>query len=226
MATGTQTYKGLAVPLFGESTIKQVTLGTDVLNVESLAAATGSNLFRASLSSSATLSSGYLQGFYAAVATTGVLSSSCQVNAFAADITLSGTPGVEVSGAYIYIAETGTTVVTALNLNGYVAYLEDMGGAPAYRYGFKAYSASANVASGTNSADATFQSMCAGSTGTWTALLGVTGTTPPEYFLTIDNTTTTRMFSAYSPSDAATYCLRITHAGAVYNIPCVADSCT
>ena len=224
MTTGTQTYKGLAVPLFGESTIKQVTLGTDVLNVESLAAATGSNLFRASLSSSATLSSGYLQGFYAAVATTGVLSSSCQVNAFAADITLSGTPGVEVSGMYLYFAETGTTVMDNCNLNGVVVYFDEMGDTMSYRAGFKVYSDDDSIAT---NLDVGFETVSANS-GLFGAMLGHKGALYPEYILWCQNapTLTANMCVAYSPTDAATHALRVSLAGTIYNIPMVPDSCS
>ena len=224
MTTGTQTYKGLAVPLFGESTIKQVTLGTDVLNVESLAAATGSNLFRASLSSSATLSSGYLQGFYAAVATTGVLSSSCQVNAFAADITLSGTPGVEVSGMYLYFAETGTTVMDNCNLNGVVVYFDEMGDTMSYRAGFKVYSDDDSIAT---NLDVGFETVSANS-GLFGAMLGHKGALYPEYFLWCQNapTLTANMAVTYTPGDTAGHALRVNFAGTIYNIPMVADSCS
>ena len=41
MAEGTSTYKGLAVPLNGESEIKQITAATDILTLTAVTAATG-----------------------------------------------------------------------------------------------------------------------------------------------------------------------------------------
>jgi len=44
MAEGSSTYKGLAVPLFGESEIKQVTAANDILSVTGVSAQTGDYL--------------------------------------------------------------------------------------------------------------------------------------------------------------------------------------
>jgi len=41
MTAGTKTFLGLAVPLFGESTIEQQTLGTDILTIKGAASQTG-----------------------------------------------------------------------------------------------------------------------------------------------------------------------------------------
>ena len=41
MAAGDKTYTGLGVPLWGESTITQTTLGTDILTIEGMASQTG-----------------------------------------------------------------------------------------------------------------------------------------------------------------------------------------
>ena len=41
MAEGTETYKGLAVPLVGESEIKQVTAATDILTLTAVTGGTG-----------------------------------------------------------------------------------------------------------------------------------------------------------------------------------------
>lgn len=41
MAEGTKTYKGLAVPLYGESEIKQVTAATDIVTLTAASGATG-----------------------------------------------------------------------------------------------------------------------------------------------------------------------------------------
>ena len=41
MAEGTSSYKGLAVPLSGESEIKQITAATDIITLTAITAATG-----------------------------------------------------------------------------------------------------------------------------------------------------------------------------------------
>lgn len=41
MAEGNKTYKGLAVPLYGESEIKQVTAATDIITLTAASGATG-----------------------------------------------------------------------------------------------------------------------------------------------------------------------------------------
>jgi len=41
MAEGTKTYKGLAVPLYGESEIKQSTAATDIMTLTAITGATG-----------------------------------------------------------------------------------------------------------------------------------------------------------------------------------------
>jgi len=226
MTKGTSTYKGLAVPLFGDSEIKQETAGTDALTITSVASPGACNVFNVAVTdASAALATGYLQGIYTSMAVTGVYSNGCQINAFASDITLSGTPGVEVSGMYLYFSETGTTVVTDLQLNGVAVYFADMGGAMANRAAFHAYSEATHLGA---DIDAAFYAYCSGASGTWTALLGSGGSTAPEFFF--ENSTalggSARMLVAYAPDAAATHALRIRVDGTIYNIPLVPDSCS
>jgi len=225
------TMEGLGVPLFGGYTSYQsngttsfLTVNSDGTHDFSWADEGADNFISVTITDATTITSGYIQPFYTSLAVTGAYSTgSCQINAFAADISLSGTPGVEVSGMYLYFSETGTTTVTSLNLAGHTVYFEDMGGAPVARAGFKVYSAGTNVAS---QFDAAFMFISAG-TGTMSSLLGFKGASDPEYFLSYVNAPSAgRMMADYSPSDAATKALRVNLAGTIYNIPMVADSCS
>ena len=225
------TMEGLGVPLFGGYSAYASDGTTSYLTVDSKGAHDFSftdegadNFVSVTVADSTAISSGYLQAFYANVSTTGVWTGG-QINGFALDMTLSGTPGVEVAGIYLYIAETGSTVLTNAQVNGIVVNLENLGASCANRSGVKVFSNDANVAS---DIDAAYSVYCSGATGTFTALLSCGGTTPPEYFLeyTTALSDDTRMLSTYSPSDSATHALRILVDGTVYNVPAVPDSCS
>lgn len=225
------TMEGLGVPLFGGYTSYQSDGTTAFLTVNS----DGShdftftdegvdNFISVTVADSTAVSSGYLQAFYANVSTTGVWTGG-QINGFALDLTLSGTPGVEVAGIYLYIAETGTTVLTNAQVNGLVVNLENLGGSCANRSGVKVFSNDANVAS---DIDAAYSVYCSGATGTFTALLSCGGTTPPEYFFeyTTALSDSDRILCDYTASDSATKALRILIDGTVYKVPVVPDSCS
>lgn len=225
------TMEGLGVPLFGGYTSYQINGTTSYLVVNAdgthdftWADEGADNYISLTVADSSTIASGYIQPFYTALSTTGVLSGSAQVNAFATDITLSGTPGVEVSGMYIYICETGTTVMDNCNLNGIVVYFEEMGDDFQYRAGFKVYSDDDSAA---QSLDCGFETVSANA-GVFGAMLGHKGATYPYWFLHCQNVmsgSTPGMFVDYSPSDTATKALRVNIAGSIYNIPVVVDSC-
>jgi hypothetical protein len=126
---------------------------------------------------------------------------------------------------YMYIAETGTTVMDNCNLNGVIVYFEEMGDDFQYRSAFKAYSDD----------DSTAQSLDAGLTtvsanaGLWGSILAHKGPTYPDYLLWCQDTmsgSTPGMFVDYTPGDTAAKALRANIGGTIYNIPCVADSCS
>lgn len=189
MGAGTKTWEGGAVPLFGESTITQQTAGTDIVTLNSVADSTAANHVRVGITSTSAITAGYLQAFYANVSLGGGITggSVIQMNAFAADITLSGAVTAQISGMYVYIAE-GTAAVPGSGtlLDGYVVYFAALGGgAPDYRAGFHAYSAEPVATIG--SMDAALLCESAGASGTWGAVIGVMGITPPSnliYFQT------------------------------------------
>jgi hypothetical protein len=67
------------------------------------------NFFSITIADGTTMTSGYIQPFYASITTSGsITTGSAQVNAFAADISLGGVIGSEVAGAYIYVSGTPT----------------------------------------------------------------------------------------------------------------------
>ena len=185
MATGSGTYNGLAVPLFGESEITQQVAGTDIITLTSVADATAANHLRINATSTSALTAGYFQGAYVNMSLGGGITggSVTQANAFATDITLSGAVTGQISGMYVYIAE-GTAAVPGSGtlLDGYVVYFAPLGGgAPDYRAGFHAYSEEPVATIGTM--DAALLCESAGALGTWGSVIGVTGITPPSNFL-------------------------------------------
>jgi hypothetical protein len=225
------TFEGLGRPICGgyeayedDGTSVYLTVDPDGMHNFSWTDEGVDNFISVTIADSTAVASGYLQAYYANVSTTGVWTGG-QINGFALDLTLSGTPGVEIAGIYLYIAETGTTVLTDAQVNGLVVNLENLGASCANRSGVKVYSNDANLAS---DIDAAYSAYCSGATGTFRALLSCGGTTPPEYFMeyTTALASSTRILADYSPSDAATKALRILVDGTVYNVPAVADSCT
>jgi hypothetical protein len=186
MATGTLAYKGLAVPIYGESTITQVTEGTDVLTLDSVADAnTGVNIQRINITSTSAQTSGYLQGSYVNLNLDGggTGGQTTQANSFATDITIDGTFSSGVWGMYVYAQEgsTGSTP-TAGALVGVQTYFAAFGAAMDYRVGFWATSAetNSNLATGR---DGAFMAEC-GSAGAWKSMLIAHGG-PPGAFLSI-----------------------------------------
>jgi hypothetical protein len=222
MTTGTATYKGLAIPLYGDFETKQGTAGTDHATFSSVANATASNIVRANWTSTSALTTGYSQGSYVNMTLAGGITggSVVQASAFATDISLSGAISGWVTGMYVYVGE-GTTAVPADPglMDGVCVFFDTLGsGNFAYRAGFHAYSqeASAQVAS----LDAAFMCECAGAAGTWGAFLGGLGISAPEYFLEWQSAPgDTRMFVAgYSPTGVSGIGLRCYVNGTAYVI--------
>jgi len=183
------------------------------------------NFFSITIADSTTVTTGYIQPFYANVTTSGVLSGSAQVNAFACDMTLGGTPGVETAAFYAYIVGSGTPTVTGLNVNGIVIYMDEIGATPAYRAGVKIYSDDDSIASGLDGAFTTVSA----NQGLFGAMLAHKGTQYPEFFLWIEDDYTQEGMlckDAVTATPTFSASLRIKLASAIYRIPLVADSCS
>ena len=88
-------YDGLAMALYDVNDQSFTDKGAD-------------NFHSITLTDATTVTSGYIQPFYASITQTGGESAGAQINAFAADLFLGGAHAGEVSGAYIYVAESGT----------------------------------------------------------------------------------------------------------------------
>jgi len=223
-------FEGLSVPLHGgyqayedDGTTVFLTVDADGQHNFAWTDKGADNFIAVTLADSTAVSSGYVQAFYANVSTTGAWTGG-QLNVFAADITLSGTPQ-EVSGMYLYFCETGTTTTTSMQLNGIVVNLEEMGGNLVNRSGIKIYS---NDADCSGDIDAAFSAYCSGASGTFRSLLSCGGNTEPEYFFEYTTAigSSSRMLCDYTASTSATMALRLLIDGSVYNVPCVADSCS
>jgi hypothetical protein len=98
-----------------------------------------------------TITSGYVQGFYASLTTssdTAWSTGNTQGNVFATDIALTaGTVACEVEGSYVYISGSSNCTKTSANISGQVVYIDDLGGAPTSRAGIQIHIADGNVGS-------------------------------------------------------------------------------
>jgi len=142
------------------------------------------NLVAITANDGSTVTSGYLQPFYTAITldSDAAWSSSAQINAFAADITLDGTVNVETSGVYIYITSASAPTISSGQVNGYEVYIDDLKAAPSTRAGIQIHVADGNTAS---NQDAAMLVRLEGSSSTLTNLIQLAGTAnkKPAYFL-------------------------------------------
>jgi len=178
------TYMGLAVPLYPDSTGLNMVLSTggafDVTAVDPGA----DNLFAIDVDDGSTVTSGYLQPFYASITLDSDASwttANAQINAFSTDITLDGTVSCEVEGMYVYISSSSGTITSA-NISGFVVYIDDLAASPSTRAGIQIHIADGNVGS---TQDAAILVRLEGSSSALTNLIQLAGTAAqkPAYFL-------------------------------------------
>jgi hypothetical protein len=183
MTTGDRTFKGLAVPLFGESTITQQVAGTDVLTVKSIADSTAANMFAARITASSAVTAGYTQGFYVNMNLAGGMTggSQIQANCFAADVTLTGTNTSWITGTYVYIC--GSPESSSAILSGHCSWFAALSDDCLIRAGFHAGSEETAAVTVVTDHDAAFLAECA-VVGAWNSLLEAYGG-PPYTFLTV-----------------------------------------
>ena len=184
------------------------------------------NFFSITITDATTITSGYIQPFYASITTTGsITTGNAQVAAFAADMFIGGTLTSELAGLYIYQAASGSPTVTSANVNGVVVYMDDLGAAPAYRAGVKVYSDAASTSIG-SSLDGAFTTVSA-NTGCFGSMLAHKGETFPNYFLWLQNTGTGgMMYPAADTTATIAAGLKVNFGGAIYFIPMYASTCT
>jgi len=189
MAAGTQSYNGLGVPLYGNSTMQQQAAGDQPLTIQSVADNTACNLLSVNHTSTSAITTGYTQCFYSNMNIDGGATGgrNIQLHPFAADITIDGAMSAQVGGCYIYITEgaTGVTYATPSTVFGYAVYFAATGSAPDYRAGFWAQSAEVAAYQG-STIDAAFFCDNSDALGCWGAVIGVQGVTSPAYFLHMD----------------------------------------
>ena len=203
MTIGAKSYMGMAVPLFGESLIRQQVAGTDVLTVQSHKDSTAANMFAARITASSAVTAGYTQGFYVNMNLAGGMTggSTIQANAFAADITLTGTNTAWITGTYAYFC--GSPESSSAILSGSCSWFAALSDDCHIRAGFHAGSEETAVKTAVTDHDAAFLAECA-CVGAWDSLLEAYGG-PPTNFLKISEVDATEdyMYSTGARGDPA-----------------------
>lgn len=212
IATTSSTYMGLALAANGSGCFDWVLSDLDA-----------DNAFGLIITDANTITSGYVQGYYCSLTTSGSYTTgSTQVNAMAVDLLFGGTVGCEFSGAYFYLAASGSPTITSANISGVNIYIDDVGGTPGNKCALQLHMADDGVATGM---DAFIVCRIEGSGATANFVQFAGTATLPTYFISTNSGAGAKMLRAYSPSDAATLALACYINGTVYNIPMVADSC-
>lgn len=221
------TYMGLAVPLYPDTSGIAMTLTAGGAFDITATSPGADNLLAITATDGSTVTSGYLQPFYTNITLSSAASWStgnAQINAFATDITLSGTVACEVEGMYVYIAGSSPDSLASANISGYVAYIADLGAAPLSRAGIQIHIEDSNTASGQ---DAAVLVRLEGSSSTLTNLIQLAGTATkkPAYFLATNQgaaaSTFIQAFTAGGTQDKVLVC---NVNGSTYWIPMYAAS--
>jgi len=229
------TMEGLGVPINGGYTAYQsdgttafLTVNADGTHDFTFTDEGADNFIGITVSQTTAVTSGYIQAFYANVTVSGGITAPAQINAFAADITVGGACAGEVSGVYIYFAETGTFTSAHIHAGFTVYFAAFASATPAlYRAGVHCYSAEASSYIG-SSMDAGLLVESSGASGTWGSMLGHMGVTPPAYFLWMLNAPGTENMigtGALGNPAACTTWLKVLIQSTTYWIPLHA-SCT
>lgn len=225
------TYEGIGLPAYGEF-YRYSASGTQNLFVEddgvwnfthTSTNTAGENIIALTLTDSATITSGYSQGFYVNHTTSGSYTGGgAQINSIAVDLTLGGTIACEAEGLYIYVAQTGTPTLTSANINGANIYIADLGSQPAARSALQLHIADGNEASGQ---DAFIVMRLEGASGATTNMFEKAGTaTNPTNFLKTNAANNMVFAGDFGTDGASTYGLRCLVAGTTYYIPLIIDS--
>ena len=136
------TMKGLYVPMYGAfnryledqtecwSVADDGALDITIAN----ATTTADNALAVTVNSSGALASGYQQGFYCALNISSTTSGGggTQFNAFATDISISGTQAAWIGGGYVYIAAGTTPTLTSAQIYGFCLDIQSFTSAPDY----------------------------------------------------------------------------------------------
>jgi hypothetical protein len=184
------------------------------------------NAFGLVITDANTVTSGYIQGYYVSMTSSGAYSTgNTQLNAIAVDMFLGGTVACEAEGIYVYIAGSGTPTLTSSNINGINIYIDDLGANGNRVSGIQLHWADDTTGAGT----AAIYFRMEGSAPALNAFIekGGTAAKDPTYFLAANSevASTAGWIRAYTPSTASAYSLMCYINGTVYRIPIVADSC-
>jgi len=176
------TYMGMA--LVGGNA-GQVKIGDDGCIRQAVTDLGAVNAYHMTIADGATVTSGYIQGYYASLTTssdTAWSTANTQGNVFATDISLAaGTVACEVEGSYVYISGSSNCTKSSANISGQVVYIDDLGGSPSSRSGIQLHFADGNVGS---TQDAAILIRLEGSSCALTNVIQFAGTAnkKPAYF--------------------------------------------
>jgi hypothetical protein len=208
----------------GDFFVLENSAGTEVFYVEvdgvtniTVADPSTDNCLALTVTDSSTATSGYLQGYYVSLTTSGSYTGSSQVNAIAIDMFLGGTIGNETAGIYIYMDNSGSVTVSSGNIWGLIINMEDLGAAPTHYGGIKVYRNVTNQGSTVDS----FMYFYDSGTGVTDSLFIHQGSNQPEYFLkTLSAAPSSGMDTAVViTSGDSTRALRVSMNSTIYFIP-------
>jgi hypothetical protein len=183
------------------------------------------NAFGLIITDANTITSGYLQGYYVSLATTGSYTTgSTQVNGFAVDLTwVGGTIGCEFSGMYIYMAGSGSPTLTSANISGLNIYMGDLGGAPSSKSCIQMHVEDDGTATGQSAFIVARMEGASAAIGAFIEFAG-TAALAPTYFIKSNSASGSMYYGSYTPTAVTGISLKCLINGAVYHIPLVAST--
>lgn len=185
------------------------------------------NCVALAITDASTVTTGYLQGYYVSLATTGSYTTgNTQVNGFAIDLTwVGGTVGCEFSGMYIYLAGSGSPTLTSANISGLNIYMADLGGNPSSKSCLQMHIEDDGVATGQSAFVLARMEGASAAVGSFLEFAG-TAALAPTYFMKTNHAASDggMYIGSYSPTTVTGIGLACLINGAVYVIPLIAAS--
>ena len=219
------TAEGIGVPRFGayyrysEAQTENLAVtdgGVHTLTIANTTTAT--NGIGVDTTYSGTYASGYGSGVHVGLAVAGTSTggfASCQLNAFAADVSVNGTHTCGIGGIYVYMAEGTATLTSAQVYAGYFDIGTDFG---TVDYLSCITLDKHNTTKGTT-VDAFINCQLQGS-GTGTSLINMQGPAKPTYFLTANADMTAGFIENVQVADATSaFALVVAIGGTKFRIP-------
>lgn len=181
------------------------------------------NMMAITVTDSSTVTSGYMQGYYASITASGAYSTgNTQINGMAVDLFLAGTIACEVEGLYVYVSKSGEPTVTSANVNGINIYIDDLYAAPSTRSCIQLHIADGNVGS---SQDGFIVMRIEGSSASVTNMFSKNGTAQnPTFFLYTNAVTEMVTAGDFITNASSAYGLACNINGTTRYIPLVSNT--